>query len=224
MITEFWDEGEGGFFLSGRSGEALVAQLKNPADEALPSANAVAALALVALGRLTGDESYIRKTEATLKSFRGMMERGPAGYTGLLSAMSALNLPAVEVVFTGPKDHPSFDEMWKVLHTDYRPNKIIVWNENETTGDLLPLAQGKTAEKGEPTVYLCQKNTCHAPVQTGAALDKLLERPQEIRLNIFDEEKKNAQILNQEQSNFLGVMGNIFQQVGIQKPSSGGGK
>jgi hypothetical protein len=107
--------------------------------------------------------------------------------------------------------------MWKVLHTDYRPNKLTLWNEKTSTGDLLPLAQGKTAEKGEPTVYLCQKNTCHAPVQSGKALDKLLERPQEIRLNVFNQEKKNAKILEQEQSNFLGVMGNIFQQVGIQK-------
>ncbi len=107
--------------------------------------------------------------------------------------------------------------MWKVLHTDFRPNKVTLWNEKASTGDLLPLAEGKTAEKGEPTVYLCQKNTCHAPVQSGKALDKLLERPQEIRLNIFNQEKKNAKILEQEQSNFLGVMGNIFQQVGIQK-------
>ena len=87
---------------------------------------------------------------------------------------------------------------------------------------MLPLAQGKTAEKGEPTIYLCQKNTCHTPVQSGIALNKLLERPQEIRLNIFDAEKKNAKIMEQEQANFMGVMGNIFQQIGIQKkpPSS----
>ena len=222
MIGEFWDEGEGGFFLSGRSGEQLISKLKNPADEALPSANAIAAQALLKLGRLTGEETYIRKTEETFKSFSGMMERSPVGFTGLLSAMSAFNLPPVEVVFAGPRDHSSFDEMWKTLHTDYRPNKVTLWNEKESTGDLLPLAEGKTAEKGEPTVYLCQKNTCHAPVQTGKALDKLLDRPQEIRLNIFNQEKKNAQILGQEQTNFLGVMGNIFQQVGIQKkpPSS----
>ena len=217
MIGEFWDEGEGGFFLSGRSGEQLISKLKNPADEALPSANAIAAQALLKLGRLTGEETYIRKTEETFKSFSGMMERSPVGFTGLLSAMSAFNLPPVEVVFAGPRDHSSFDEMWKTLHTDYRPNKVTLWNEKESTGDLLPLAEGKTAEKGEPTVYLCQKNTCHAPVQTGKALDKLLDRPQEIRLNIFNQEKKNAQILGQEQTNFLGVMGNIFQQVGIQK-------
>ena len=222
MIGEFWDEGEGGFFLSGRSGEQLISKLKNPADEALPSANAIAAQALLKLGRLTGEETYIRKTEETFKSFSGMMERSPVGFTGLLSAMSAFNLPPVEVVFAGPRDHSSYDEMWKTLHTDYRPNKVTLWNEKESTGDLLPLAEGKTAEKGEPTVYLCQKNTCHAPVQTGKALDKLLDRPQEIRLNIFNQEKKNAQILGQEQTNFLGVMGNIFQQVGIQKkpPSS----
>ena len=217
MIDEFWDEGEGGFFLSGRSGEQLISKLKNPADEALPSANAIAAQALLKLGRLTGEEIYTRKTEETLQAFRGMMEKSPVGFTGLLSAMSALNLPPVEVVFVGPRDHSSFDEMWKVLHTDYRPNKLTLWNEKTSTGDLLPLAQGKTAEKGEPTVYLCQKNTCQAPVQSGKALDKLLERPQEIRLNIFNQEKKNAKILEQEQSNFLGVMGNIFQQVGIQK-------
>ena len=217
MIDEFWDEGEGGFFLSGRSGEQLISKLKNPADEALPSANAIAAQALLKLGRLTGEEIYTRKTEETLQAFRGMMEKSPVGFTGLLSAMSALNLPPVEVVFVGPRDHSSFDEMWKVLHTDYRPNKLTLWNEKTSTGDLLPLAQGKTAEKGEPTVYLCQKNTCHAPVQSGKVLDKLLERPQEIRLNVFNQEKKNAKILEQEQSNFLGVMGNIFQQVGIQK-------
>ena len=216
MIAEFWDEKEGGFFLSGRSGEPLIVKLKNPADEALPSANAVAALALLKLGRLTTEETYSQKTEQTLQTFRADMERSPAGFTGLLSAMSALNLPPAEVVLAGPRDHSAFDEMLKVLHTDYRPNKVVLWNDNETT--LLPLAEGRTAEKGEPTVYLCQKGTCHAPVQTGTALNKLLERPQEIRLNIFDEDKKNAQILEQEQANFMGVMGNIFQQVGIQKP------
>jgi uncharacterized protein len=224
MIYEFWDEKDGGFFLSGRSGEQLISKLKNPADEALPSANAIAALALLKLGRLSGEETFIHKAEGIFNSFRSLMERGPAAFTGLLCAMSASKLPPVEVVFVGPKESPSFDDMWKVLNTDYRPNKIIVWNENKAAGELLPLAQDKTAEKGEPTVYLCQNTTCHAPVQTGTALNKLLERPQEIRLNIFDEEKKNAKILEQEQANFMGVMGNIFQQVGIQKPPGGGGK
>ena len=121
----------------------------------------------------------------------------------------------------GPKESIEFDEMWKVLHTDYRPNKVIVWNENGQS--TLALAEGKTSS--ESVVYLCQKGTCHPPVNTSKALDRLLERPQEIRLNIFDENKKNAQILGDEQNNFLNAMGQIFQQSGITGPSSkGGGK
>ena len=37
---------------------------------------------------------------------------------------------------------------------------------------------------------------------------------------IYDENKKNAQILEQEQNNFMGVMGKIFQQSGITRPSN----
>ena len=219
MIEEFWDEEEGGFFLSGKSGEQLVSKLKNPADEAMPSANAIASMALLKLGRLTGNNIYLEKSEKTVKACQAFMEHSPAAFTGLLSTLSASNLSPTEVIFTGPKEEPVFDEMWKVLHTDYRPNKVILWNEKgEST---LPLAEGKTSS--EPTVYLCQKGTCHPPVNTSKALDRLLERPQEIRLNIFDENKKNAQILENEQSNFLSAMGKIFQQSGITRPPPGGG-
>ena len=216
MIKEFWDNDEGGFFLSGKLREQLVAKLKNPADEAMPSANAIASMALLKLGRLTGNKTYIEKSEETIKAFQVFMEQSPVAFTGLLSTLSASNLSPTEVIFAGPKEDAMFDEMWKVLHTDYRPNKVVVWNENGESN--LPLAEGKNSI--ELTVYICQKGTCHPPVNTAKALDRLLERPQEIRLNIYDENKKNAQILEQEQNNFMGVMGKIFQQSGITRPSN----
>ena len=216
MIKEFWDKDEGGFFLSGKLREQLVAKLKNPADEAMPSANAIASMALLRLGRLTGNKTYIEKSEETFKAFQVFMEQSPVAFTGLLSTLSAFNLSPTEVIFSGPKEDAVFDEMWKVLHTDYRPNKVVVWSENGESN--LPLTEGKNSI--EPTVYICQKGTCHPPVNTAKALDRLLERPQEIRLNIYDENKKNAQILEQEQNNFMGVMGKIFQQSGITRPSN----
>ena len=216
MIKEFWDNDEGGFFLSGKLREQLVAKLKNPADEAMPSANAIASMALLKLGRLTGNKTYIEKSEETIKAFQIFMEQSPVAFTGLLSTLSASNLSPTEVIFAGPKEDAMFDEMWKVLHTDYRPNKVVVWNENGES--KLLLAEGKNSI--ELTVYICQKGTCHPPVNTAKALDRLLERPQEIRLNIYDENKKNAQILEQEQNNFMGVMGKIFQQSGITRPSN----
>ena len=217
MIKEFWDTDEGGFFLSGKLREQLVAKLKNPADEAMPSANAIASMALLKLGRLTGNKTYTEKSEETIKAFQIFMEQSPVAFTGLLSTLSASNLSPTEVIFAGPKEDAIFDEMWKVLHTDYRPNKVVVWNENGES--KLPLAEDKSSI--ELTVYICQKGTCHPPVSTAKALDRLLERPQEIRLNIYDENKKNAQVLEQEQNKFMGVMGKIFQQSGITRPSNG---
>jgi uncharacterized protein len=211
MIEEFWDKEEGGFFLSGKSGEQLVSKLKNPADEAMPSANAIASMALLKLGRLTGNKIYTEKSEETVKTFQAFIEDSPAAFTGLLSTLSAFSLSTTEAIFAGSKESAEFDEMWKVLHADYRPNKVIIWNENGES--KLPLAEGKTSS--ESTVYLCQKGTCHPPVNTSKGLDRLLERPQEIRLNIFDENKKNVQILGDEQNKFLNAMGQIFQQSGV---------
>ncbi|MDG2296923.1 MAG: thioredoxin domain-containing protein, partial [Gammaproteobacteria bacterium] len=53
MIEEFYDIDEGGFFMTGLSAEILIARLKNPSDEAIPSANAVAILNILKLGQLS---------------------------------------------------------------------------------------------------------------------------------------------------------------------------
>ena len=103
MIKEFWDKDEGGFFLSGKLREQLVAKLKNPADEAMPSANAIASMALLKLGRLTGNKTYIEKSEETIKAFQVFMEQSPVAFTGLLSTLSASNLSPTEVILPGLK-------------------------------------------------------------------------------------------------------------------------
>ena len=215
MIAEFWDAQSGGFFMTGSSQESLVARLKNPADEAIPSANAIAALSLLTLAQLTGKDEYCKKGEGTLRAFHGRMNKSPAAFAGCLAALDHYLASPTEIVLAGPKDHAAFKEMQKAVYEDYRPNKIVLWNEAESTQKLLPLAEGRAAVKGEPTVYLCQKQTCHPPVHSGQALLNLLERPPEIRLNLFDEEKHAAEIKAKEQSNFLGAMAEIFKHSGL---------
>jgi len=157
MIEEFWDDDSAGFYMTGKSQEPLITRLKNPADEAIPSANAIAALSLVTLGHLTGKDEYRDKAGQTLKAFQPLMEKSPPAFTGLLSALDAYLASPAEVIFTGPKDDPAFKDMQAAVQEDYRPNKILLWSENETTQNELPLTKGKTAVKGEPTVT-CAKN------------------------------------------------------------------
>ena len=122
-----------------------------------------------------------------------------------------------EVIFTGSPKYKTFEDMRDALHQDYRPNKIIIWNENEKTSKQLPLAKGKSMVDKAPAVYLCQKETCHPPVQTGKALANLLELPPEIRLNIFNYEKQIENAQKEEQGKFLGVMDQIFKHSGLKK-------
>jgi uncharacterized protein YyaL (SSP411 family) len=215
VIEEFWDDENFGFYITGKSQAPLVVRLKNPADEAIPSANAIAVLSLATLAHVTGKDEYRKRAGEALQAFRPLMEKSPPAFTGLLSALDAYIASPAEVIFTGPQDHPAFKEMQAVVQEDYRPNKILLWSENETTENELPLTKGKTAVKGEPTVYLCQKQTCHPPVHTGKALMNILERPQEIRLNIFDLDKRAKEVQTKEQDKFLDAMGEIFKHSGL---------
>ena len=217
IIDQFSEEEEGGFYMTGRSAEKLVVRLKSAADEAIPSANAVAALSLLRLGHLTGKQEYLKSGERTVRAFQQRMKKTPAAFSGLLSAADFMSEPPMEVVFSGPKEHLVFEDMNNVLSQDYRPNKVVLFSEDGKKTGRLPLAEGKSVTDGEPAVYLCQKQTCHPPVKTGKALMNLLETPPEIRLNIFDYDKKISDSKKEEQGRFLGVMDQIFKYSGLKK-------
>lgn len=215
MIELFWDERDGGFYMTGNQHEKLICRLKRGEDEAMPSSNSIAALALLRLGHLTGKAEYLKKGEGTVHAFSAQIEQRPLAHAGFLSVIEFLSKPPVEIVFSGPCEGPSFEEMMRVVQQDYRPGKILIGGKGAEK--LLPLAMGKTAIKGEPTVYLCQNQTCHAPVQDAKALLNLLENPPLIKLNIFDKDKYVAEKTAEETSNFLNAMSKIFKHSGLGK-------
>lgn len=59
MKTLFWDQEQGGFYLTAADGEQLIYRPKETYDGAFPSGNSVAGYALVKLKKLTGNEEII---------------------------------------------------------------------------------------------------------------------------------------------------------------------
>ncbi|SVC07401.1 uncharacterized protein METZ01_LOCUS260255, partial [marine metagenome] len=141
MIDEFYDEKEGGFFMSGLSSEVLIARLKNAADEAIPSANAVAVLSLLKLGHLLGNKRYLDVGANSVNAFKRKIDKNPAAHTGILSAADFMACSPTEVVFTGALEDPTFQDMRDALHQDYRPNKVVAWNKNDQASRLIPIAE-----------------------------------------------------------------------------------
>jgi uncharacterized protein YyaL (SSP411 family) len=216
MIEEFYDNEEGGFFMTGLSSEMLIARLKNPSDEAIPSANAVAILSILKLGQLSGNKRYLDVGKKSVYAFKARINKNPAGHTGILAAADFMECSPTEVIFTGESEHPAFDDMRDALHQDYRPNKIIAWSQNKKSSSLIPVSSGKLTEDGNPSVYICQQETCHPPVKSGKALINLIKPPPEIRLNIFNYDKLIDDVGKAEQGKFLGVMDQIFKQSGLK--------
>jgi uncharacterized protein YyaL (SSP411 family) len=78
MIADFADTQAGGFFFTAGDHESLLARPKDPYDGALPGANSVAVLDLLALHRATGEPRYLDHAGKTLEAFGGPLAQNPA--------------------------------------------------------------------------------------------------------------------------------------------------
>jgi uncharacterized protein len=91
MLTEFEDPADGGFFFTSGKHEELIARSKNlNGGGNLPSANGVAAMALLRLAKLTGEEKYTQSAKRTLTSLADLMARSPGSSETLILATATL--------------------------------------------------------------------------------------------------------------------------------------
>jgi uncharacterized protein YyaL (SSP411 family) len=171
MIDEFWDNEGGGFFFTGKSHENLIVRSKDYFDNATPSGNSVAAMALLRLSLLTDNENYRNIAAAVLKEIAGQIRRYPAGFGYALSAADFLLSTPKEVAIVGkdPDDiRPLLREAWR----RYLPNKVVA--PGFEAADI-PLLQDRPLQNGRATAYVCVHYTCQQPVNDVSALaDQLL--------------------------------------------------
>jgi len=99
IIENFEDTDRGAFFFTANDHETLIHRPKSLADEALPSGNGVAALALQRLGFLLGASRYLDAAERTLRGAWQAIEEYPHGHVTLLTALEEfLNHPEIIVI------------------------------------------------------------------------------------------------------------------------------
>jgi len=171
MIAEFWDEDAGGFFFTGKSHESLIVRSKDYFDNATPSGNSVAALALLKLSLLSGKEQYRNLATAILREVGDSIRRYPSGFGYALSAADFLLSTPKEVAIIGstPFDfQPLLAETWR----RYLPNKVVAASFGV---DVIPLLENRTMINDLPTAYVCEHYTCKQPVTDVSALREQLD-------------------------------------------------
>jgi uncharacterized protein YyaL (SSP411 family) len=172
MLDWFWDPVEGGLYTTAEDAEQLVVRQKDLYDNATPSANSLAADALMRLAALTGDSRYANFADRTLQLLGPIVAKAPGGVSNALLAMHLRQRGLVELVVPG--DAP---ELVRVAQVLWRPDLVMAWGEPYDS----PLWEGRT----DGHAYLCRAHVCERPVTEPEELYELLTgRPVPAGMNL----------------------------------------
>jgi uncharacterized protein YyaL (SSP411 family) len=170
LLDRFMDREQGGFFFTADDHEALIHRPKPFSDEALPSGNGVAALALARLGHLLGEPRYLDAAEATLRAAAGPMMQMPYAHCSLLHALEEQIDPPEIIIIRGDKD--AMADWLRTALLMYAPRRLVF----AIPADAPSLPEGLAGKvpREDVTAYLCRGTSCSAPVDSLAALTSAL--------------------------------------------------
>jgi uncharacterized protein YyaL (SSP411 family) len=160
VLLEHFEDPRGGFFFTADDHERLIHKPKPASDEAVPAGNGIAALALVALGHLLGEQRYLDAAERTVRSALHGMERYPDAHATLLRALEELITPPKVVVLRGPADE--LRPWQRQLDQTYEPHRLAFAIPNDA---VLPGLLAERAPRTTPVAYVCEGMTCRAPLE-----------------------------------------------------------
>ena len=170
LLERFEDRECGGFFFVSHDHETLILRPKSGHDNATPSGNGVAALALQRLGHLVGETRYLDAAERTLKLFYPQLGRGASGYASLLTALDEALEPPRIVIARG--DEAALRAFHAHNAQIYRPDVLVLCVPNGTPDVPAALA------KPEPdcfAAWICRGMTCLPPVTDATEVERLLD-------------------------------------------------
>src|SRR5699024_11893501 len=101
-----WDDEHGGFQLSGKDGEQLIAKYKEIYDGALPSGNSDAGVILSRMAFLTGETGYLDKVEAMYSTFYNDVTQQASAAAYFIQSLLLSEHKTKEVVIIGDGDDP----------------------------------------------------------------------------------------------------------------------
>jgi uncharacterized protein YyaL (SSP411 family) len=180
-IARYGDAEGGGFF--DRPSDAapmggLDVRRKPFQDSPTPSANSVAAIALIRMHAFTGDDRYYEFAKKTLEAFAGIAPQyGLFAATYGLAATLFTHHP-LQIVITGDSNDPVAQTLEAAAHRVFRFAKSVMRITPGASLTNLPRALKETLPHlpgGKPLAVVCSGQTCLPPTCDPAQLIALLE-------------------------------------------------
>ena len=179
MIEHFEDSELGGFFTTSHDHEQLLVRRKDLDDHPIPSATSSAALGLLRLSLLTGNDSYRRSALRAISPLAEIAAANPTGFGHLLQAIdlaTAANVRELAIVYPTEDSDLLFPggEVASLAAARHLIHTVV--GGGPEGADEPELLAGRTCLERKPTAYLCERFSCQEPVDRAEALANQLTR------------------------------------------------
>jgi uncharacterized protein len=172
LLAHFEDPAGGGFLFTADDHEKLIERPRPLADDAMPSGNGIAALALNRLGCLLGEPRYIEAAERAVRSALPVIKRAPFAHCALLDALEEQLDPPEIVIVRGSEKRAA--EWARSVRLVFAPRRLVFEIPPEAAA-LPPALAGKAAPASGARAWICRGTTCLPPVASQSELSAALK-------------------------------------------------
>lgn len=174
---ELFADERGGFFESVRSDD-LPLRLKGEYDGAEPAGNSVAALNLIRLGRLIGNEQWVVQGYQAIRSFGSTLENYPGAMVLMYSALDLYFDKSRQIIVAGCMKEADTREMLQRINRSYLPNTTLLLADGEQNQKYLakfhPVMENIGKLDNKATAYICENFVCQLPINNLHSLEESL--------------------------------------------------
>lgn len=161
MLRLFRDKENYGFFETSADVTDILVRKKTRHDGVIPSGNAIAAMSLLKLGRILGDDPMTEEGRGILRAFMGSVAENPIAALQFLIALDYLNAPEVDVAITGVPGSTEAAGMLRAVRQRFIRGLVLRTASGDGTAAV--------------TAHVCAKGTCRLPVFSVRDLEALLD-------------------------------------------------
>lgn len=165
LLDHHWDADDGGVVCTAIGAPQPLVTRKDLRDDTTPSANTMAAGALLRLSAIVDEPRYLNHTDRILQLIGTVAMKNPTSATGGLAVLESRHRGITEVVIPGEAG-----DLVRTAMSIWRPDIVLAWGERTSSSIWHDRIDG--------SAYICRQQVCESPVSDAAELRaRLTGRP-----------------------------------------------